>query len=69
VLLLEPFFAKSDCKFSSNKVILSGAVARNQSGNECAVNQLKSSWMLAHGIHQKQGLMWIAYCFQWNFMF
>jgi hypothetical protein len=53
---------------------LSGVVASDRSGNERAVNRLKSSWMLARGIHQKQDLsrfadLWIAYGFQCNFMF
>jgi hypothetical protein len=43
-----------------------GAVASGRSGNKRDVNQLKSSWMLARGIHQKQDLshlanLWIVY--------
>ena len=37
-LLLLPFFARSDRKFSSREVLLSGAVASDRSGHECAVN-------------------------------
>jgi len=73
-LLLQPFFAKSDRKFLSTEVLLSGAVASDCSGNERAVNHLKSSDMIARGIHQLQDLeqtadLWIGYGFQCNFMF
>jgi hypothetical protein len=39
-LLLQPLFAKSDRKFTSNEVLLSGAVATDRSANERAVNRL-----------------------------
>ena len=73
-LLLQPFFAKSDRKFSSREVLLSGAVASDRSGNERAVRRLKSSELIARGIHQKHDLgrfsdLWIAWGFQCNFMF
>ena len=68
------FFARSDHKFSSREVLLSGAVASDRSGNECAVKQLKLSNFIARGIHQTQDLdqftdVWIAWGFQCNFMF
>jgi hypothetical protein len=73
-LLLQPFFARSNRKFSSREVLLSGAVASDRSGNERAVNRLKCSNMIARGIHQTQDLprfadLWIAWGFQCNFMF
>jgi hypothetical protein len=73
-LLLQPFFARGDRKFTSREVLLSGAVASDRSGNERAVNRLKSSWMLSRGIHQKQDLdifanLWIGFGFQCNFMY
>jgi hypothetical protein len=73
-LLLQPFFAKSDRKFLSNEVLLSGAVATDRSANERAVNRMKASGRIAGGIHQSQDLeraadMWIAWGFQCNFMF
>ena len=73
-LLLQPFFAKSDRKFLSWEVLLSGAVAHDRSGNERAVNRMKASGMIARGIHQKQDLartadLWIVWGFQCNFMF
>jgi hypothetical protein len=73
-LLLQPFFARSDRKFSSREVLLSGAVASDHSGNERAVNRLKSNNMIARGIHQTQDLprfasFWIAWGFQCNFIF
>jgi hypothetical protein len=60
-LLLQPFLAKSDRKFSSNEVLLSGAVATDRSANEHAVIRLKASGRIAD--------MWIAWGFQCNFMF
>jgi hypothetical protein len=73
-LLLQSFFAKSDQKFSSREVLLSGAVASDRSANERAVNQAKASGMIAHRIHQRQGLSQAAgrsvgaWGFQCNFM-
>jgi hypothetical protein len=73
-LLLQPFFAKSDRKFSSRDMLLSGAVASDRSANERAVNRMKASGMIACGIHQRQNLsqaadLWEAWGFQCNFMF
>jgi hypothetical protein len=70
---LQPFFAKSDQKFSSREVLLSGAVASDRSANERAVNRMKASGMIARGIHQCQDLsqaayLWEAWGFQYNFM-
>jgi hypothetical protein len=36
-LLLQPFFARSNREFSSREVLVSGAVASDISGNECAI--------------------------------
>ena len=55
-LLLQPFFAKSDQKFTSHEVLLSGAVASDRSANERAVKRMKESSMIARGIHQQQDL-------------
>ena len=73
-LLLQPFFAKSDRKFNSREVLLSGAVASDRSANERAVNRMKESGMIARGIHQNQNFVrsadvWLAWGFQCNFMF
>jgi hypothetical protein len=73
-LLLQSFFAKGDRKFSSNEVLLSGAVATDRSANERAVIGLKASGRIAGDIHQSQDLeraadMWIAWGFRCNFMF
>jgi hypothetical protein len=73
-LLLQPFFAKSDRKFSSREVLLSGAIASDRSVNERAVKRMKESGMIARGIHQCQDLvqsadLWLAWGFQCNFMF
>ena len=73
-LLLQPFFAKSDRKFTSKEVLLSAAVATDRSGNERAVRAMKRSEFIRRGIHQKQKLdqfadFWLAWGFQVNFMY
>jgi hypothetical protein len=73
-LLLQPFFAKSDRKFSSEEVLQSAAVASDRSANERAVRVMKRSGLFTDGIHQKQNLemmddMWLAWGFQSNFMY
>ncbi|HSN65142.1 MAG TPA: hypothetical protein VLS94_00795 [Fusibacter sp.] len=73
-LLLQPFFAKSDRKFTSKEVLLSGAVASDRSANERAVKRLKLADMICKGIHPRQDLIkfsdvWIVWGFQCNFMF
>ena len=73
-LLLQPFFAKSDRKFTSKEVLLSAAVASDRSANERAVKRMKCSGMISRGIHQSEGLemmadLWIAWGFQCNFMY
>ena len=55
-ILLQPFFAKSDRKFTSFEVLQSGAIISDRSANERAVKRLKMSGMVAPGIHQTQGL-------------
>ena len=70
-LLLQPFFAKSDRKFTSHEVLLSGALATDRSANKRTVNRMKASSMIARGIHQQQDLarfadLWIAWGFQGN---
>jgi hypothetical protein len=73
-LLLPPFFAKSDRKFSIDEVLLSGAVATDRSASERTVRLLKASNKVAGGIHHRQGMervadMWLAWGVQCNFMF
>ena len=73
-LLLQPFFAKSDRKFTSKEVLLSAAVATDRSANERAVRIMKCSGMLRRGIHHRQNLkqvadLWLAWGFQCNFMY
>ena len=55
-LLLQPFFAKSNRKFTSQEVLLLGSVVSDQSGNEQEVNWQKYSSMLAHGMRPVQDL-------------
>jgi hypothetical protein len=73
-LLLQPYFAKSDKKFNSEQVLLSGAVAADRSANERAVKRMKLCGMIAQGIHQRSDNgrvsdVWIAWGFQTNFMY
>ena len=73
-LLLQPFFAKSDRKFNSNEVLVSGAVASHRSANERAVARMKHSKFLERGIAKRANLetvadVWLAWGFQCNFMF
>jgi hypothetical protein len=71
---LQPFFAKSDRKFNSSEVFVSGAVASHRSANERAVKRMKESKFVCRGIHAKANLntvadVWLAWGFQCNFMF
>jgi hypothetical protein len=73
-LLLQPFFAKSDRKFNSREVLVSGAVASHRSANERAVERMKESRLVCRGIHERVNLttvadVWLAWGFQSNFMF
>jgi hypothetical protein len=73
-LLLQPFFAKSDRKFTSREVLVSGAVASHRSANERAVERMKESKLVSRGIHERANLdkfadVWLAWGFQCNFMF
>ena len=73
-LMLQPYFAKSDRKFNSEQVLLSGAVAADRSANERAVKRMKLCGMIAQGIHQRcdngrVSDVWIAWGFQTNFMY
>ena len=67
------FFARSDRKFTSKEVTLSGAVASDRSANERAVNRLKLAKTISKGIHPKEDLEdfsehWITWGFTCNFM-
>jgi hypothetical protein len=72
---LQPVFAKSDRKFNSREVLISGAVASHQSGNERAVERMKESNFVCRGIHNSRvnldtvADVWLAWGFQCNFMF
>jgi hypothetical protein len=73
---LQPTFAQSDRKFSTNNVLHSAGVAAIRSGNERAVRQTKLSWMIKRGCsyHQPWDLdmqcdIWLAWGFQINFMY
>jgi hypothetical protein len=74
-LLLQPFFAKSDRKFSSDEVLHSAAVAADRAANERAVRRMKECGMIgSRGIHPRESLemwadIWLAWGFQCNFMY
>jgi hypothetical protein len=73
-LLLQPFFARSDRKFTSREVLVSGAVASHRSANERAVQRMEESKFVSRGIHERANLetvadVWLAWGFQCNFMF
>ena len=73
-LLLQPFFAKSDQKFSSNQVLTSAAIAADRAGNERAVDVAKRAGMLKRGVRPAESLertcdVWLAWSFQSNFMY
>ena len=59
-LLLQPFFAKSDRKFNSSEVLVSGAVALRRSANERAVKWMKESKFVCCGIHAMANLNTVA---------
>jgi hypothetical protein len=73
-LVLQPFFARCDSKFSSNEVLQSAAVASDRSANERAVRLSKHAGNLTKGIHQSEKLVsvddgWLIGGFQANFQF
>jgi hypothetical protein len=70
-LCMQPTFAQSDRKFSTNNVIHSAGVAAIRSGNERDVRQAKLSRMVKRGCsyHQPWDLdmrcdIWLAWDFQ-----
>ena len=73
-LLLQPFFAKADRKFSSKEVLASARIASHRSGNERAVKVAKRSGKIARGALGPENLanlddLWLCWVFQANFMY
>jgi hypothetical protein len=73
---MQPSFARSERRFTTNNVLHSASVAAIRSGNERAVRQAKLSCMMKRGLlyHQTWDLdmlcdIWIAWGFQINFMY
>jgi hypothetical protein len=75
-LCMQPTFALSDKKFSTNNALYSAGVAAVRSGNERVVHQAKLSWIVKRGCTYQQPWhldmqcdIWLAWGFQINFMY
>ena len=73
-LLLQPFFAKADRKFSSKEVLASAKIASHRSGNERAVKVAKRAGKIARGAVGPDSFedlddLWLCWGFQANFMY
>ena len=72
--VLQPYWKKSDWKFTSKELLFSAAVAADRAANERQVHDTKLSGYLKRGVqtHQKLKTMadvWLVWGFQSNFMF
>ena len=72
--VLQPSFAKSDCKFTANETIMSSTVASDRAANERAVKYMKLSHYIKKGLLENQRTsrlsdVWIAWGFQCNFLY
>jgi hypothetical protein len=71
---IQPTFAKSDRRFSSNEMLVSASIAADRSGNERAVKRCKEAGYLkrglkANGCPERLNNVWMAWSFQVNFMY
>ena len=71
---LQPAFAKSDRKFTSNEVLKTSSVAHGRSGNERVVGLSKMAGYIKRGLQNHQSTstladMWLVWGFRCNFMF
>ncbi len=71
---IQPSFASSDRKFSSNEMLVSATVAADRSGNERAVKISKTSGILKRGLKpggcpKRLNSVWLIWSFQSNFMY
>ena len=73
---MQPAFADSDRKFTSEETLYSAAIAALRSGNERAVHVVKMSWFITKtaAIQSNPDLkfiskIWLAFGFQSNFMY
>ena len=72
--VLQPYWKKSDRKFTSKELLVSIAVASDRAANKRQVHVTKLSGYLKRGVqtHQKLETMadvWLVWGFQSNFMF
>ena len=72
--VLQPVWADSDRRFTTDETLLTAAVATDRGANERAVNVCKRSWYVSRGFQQnacpKQlDDAWMTWSFQSNFMF
>ena len=72
--VLQPFWKRSDRKFTSKELLMSAAVAADRAGNERQVNVAKRSGFIQRGIRKQQSMavfsdVWLAWSFQTNFMY
>lgn len=72
--VLQPFWKRSDRKFTSKELLMSAAVAADRAANERQVNVAKRSGFVQRGIRKQQSMavfsdVWLAWSFQTNFMY
>ena len=72
--VIQPTFAKSDCKFSGRETLHTASVASDRSANERAVNRCKQSGYIQRGLKQNgdpttMDDVWLTWSFQTNFMY
>ena len=71
---IQPPFAASDRKFTSDEMLVSASVAADRSGNERAVKLAKKSGLLKRGLKpsacpMRLNNVWMSWSFQANFMY
>jgi len=72
--LVQPKFARSDRKFTTEDILTSACIATDRSGNERAVNVCKYSGVIQRGLLRSGNPAdlddtWLAWSFQSNFVF
>ena len=73
-LCIQPPFASSDRKFTSDEMLVAASVAADRSGNERAVKLAKKSGLLKRGLKPRASPIrlnnaWMSWSFQVNFMY
>ena len=72
--VMQPCFKDGAFKFNTDQVMYSASVAADRSGNERAVNRVKFSQRICHGLKANADPnyladLWLVWGFQCNFMF